>query len=101
MVDAGEIYFDLNLPEEAQTAISELKQVFGEETGYINEASDLAKQKSQLMAMLSKYRNVKHGPRRDSINLQRHHRRMEIRRQIADIEDRIEALKTEVTAKNK
>lgn len=99
MADANEIYFELGLPTEAKTAIHELKQVFGEEKGYINEATELATERSHLNRMLSVYRNIKHGPKKDEINLQRHQKRMEIRRKIAEIDDRLEELKTEVSAK--
>lgn len=98
-MNASELYFEQTLPIDAKNALDEVKQLFGESEGSVTEGAELAMEKKRLQNMLTKYRNVRSGPKKDEINLSRHNKRMEIRSKLADIEDRLENIRVELASK--
>ncbi len=98
-MDPSEMYFEQTLPKEAKSALEEVKQVFGESEGAVTEGAELAREKKRLQNLLSKYRNIRAGPKKDEINLARHQKRMEIRSKLAEVEDRLENIRVELSSR--
>ena len=103
MASAEDLLFEENLPVSAIAAIDQVKQIFGEKTGIVTEASELSDKIRGLQFQLKKNKNITRGTveARNRVNLERSEKRKEIRRQIAELQDQMEALKTELNGKVK
>ena len=103
MASVEDLMFEENLPVSAIAAIDQVKQIFGEKTGIVTEASEISDKIRSLQFQLKKHKNITRGTveARNRVNLQRSEKRKEIRRKIAELEEQMETLKTEINGRAK